>query len=169
MKKTLHVFLLALCLPFLIISCGPDEGCTSKFAINYDKSAVEDCCCTYDVENAISEIVGTYSSNDIDCTIKKENLSLTIKEDPDIKHGVILTIDEQFIIEDVMKGEFVDGEFRFLYLDDDTFICDQRTTINIRNTNSGIVFDFKNFYLANGTTGNCSALSYSCNGTLNKI
>lgn len=168
MKKTLHLFLLALSLPFLIISCGPDEGCTSKFATNYDKSAIEDCCCTYDVENAISEIIGAYSTDDIDCTIKKDNLNFTIKEDPDIEQGLILTIDERFIIDGEMKGEFVDGEFHFLYLDD-TSVCDQRTTLIIKSNNSGIVFDFQNSYLANGSTTNCSLLSYSCNGTLNKI
>ena len=39
MKTTLQLFLIALCLLFLIVSCGPDEGCTSNFATNYDKSA----------------------------------------------------------------------------------------------------------------------------------
>ena len=42
MKTSLHLFLLVFCLPFMIISCGPDEGCTSSFATNYDKSATEE-------------------------------------------------------------------------------------------------------------------------------
>jgi hypothetical protein len=103
MKTTLHLFSFALCLPFLIIFCSPDDGFTSSFATNYEKSASENCCFTYDVEDIVADLVGSYSYDSERCK------SL---EDPEVENGVIMTnLNNYDEIE--VPGVFVDGEIKF--------------------------------------------------------
>ena len=164
MKTTLHVFLLAFCLPFLIISCGPDEGCTSKFATNYDEIAVEDCCCTYDVETLISELVGTYLYDGNNCSIQGNQQFFDIQENSNVKNGLLIT--NLFLIHAAKKievpGIFEDGVFKFEH-SEDIGTCRMWSKTTLKFDNLGLGVSTKYF-----GTNNCGFQGLTCEGILTK-
>ncbi len=169
MKTTLQLFLLALCLPFLIVSCSSDEGCTSNFANNYDESAIEDCCCTYDVENLVSELIGSYSYDSDRCNSLEKPQNIIIKEDPNVENGVIMT--NLYHHEEIeASGTFEDGEVKFESFDEESH-CNRRTIITLKSSNLGLELDVK--YIGtnplDNTTTNCYLHGYSCEGILTKV
>ena len=170
MKTSLHLFLLVFCLPFMIISCGPDEGCTSSFATNYDKSATEECCCTYDVERIVDELLGSYSYDSDYCKSLEDVQNIIIKEDPNVENGVIMT--NLYVYDDIeVPGVFINGDFKFEYFDLDAVHCKLRTTATLKSNSLGLSLNLK--HTGTNAIGNLTSLCYlsgfSCEGILTKI
>ena len=104
--KSIFFYILTL---FMITSCTKDKsGCTNEFAENFDKNADSLCCCEYDVERIINEIVGNHNFEDI-CKEFDYDYSTTIRRNENVEGQIIL---ENFsIYNQTYIGEFSNGEF----------------------------------------------------------
>ena len=112
--KTLHYTIILFTIVFgasFFTACGDPEieGCTNAFASNFDSSATKDCCCEYDVQVLIDDLVGDYNykirPTDGSSNFSYNQISIA-KDDTDAERFVI----KDYWLQEVV-GTFEDGEF----------------------------------------------------------
>jgi len=135
--KTLHLFPFATSILLLFavsfIGCGDSEieGCTNAFATNFDSSATKDCCCEFDVEALIDDLVGSYDFkvDRSDIQVNYNYIPISIERDPENNQRFLI---KDFWIHDI-QGTFESGEFKLESEIEDFLDCRSQTSGFLRN------------------------------------
>ncbi len=143
--KTLHstpFFIFILMIWALSFSgCGDAEveGCTNAFASNYNSSATLDCCCEFDTQALVEDLVGTYDFKfkNSDLTQGFSTTSLSLVKDPEDSNKFIIM---DFWYDD-MVATFENGRYT-LYSEAQNFTgCSRQTTGTIINEGGTLIMD----------------------------
>jgi len=128
---------------FSFFRCGDSEvnGCTNAFATNFNSTATVDCCCEYDEEALIDELVGKYDFkiDNSDLTKNFTFVPVTLIKDPDDNTGFIIT---DYWIQDIY-GSFSNGKFVLSSDVDERFGCSSKTEGNLIKENNTLLLDLE--------------------------
>ncbi|WP_235295764.1 hypothetical protein [Portibacter marinus] len=74
----------------LLFSCSQKRGCTNEFGSNFDRDAMVDCCCEFDVEKIISDLLGQHEMTET-CSSQPNQYTITIERNQDSNEGIIIS------------------------------------------------------------------------------
>ncbi|MDF1697187.1 MAG: hypothetical protein P1U56_15195 [Saprospiraceae bacterium] len=137
-------FLFIISISFLVISCdsSDDTGCTNSFANNFDSSAIEDCCCEFDVASLVDELEGEYNYKfkETGSPLNASYSQISFIKDP--------TNNERILYKDnndkEIVGSFVDGQFLFESEISMLFKCNSKITCKLFEEAGVLKFEVEN-------------------------
>ena len=126
-----------------MLSCGENEirGCTNSFASNFDSSATEDCCCEYDLELLVSELIGDYTYK-VDISELTNGFSygdIKIEENPENTESFII----DYLSTNPMVASFEDGQFVLTAEVKDFIGCNYQSTGTLSSIGGIMILDLE--------------------------
>ncbi len=68
-------------------SCGKKKGCMNEWGINYKQEAIVDCCCEFDLDAILADVVGNYTMIE-KCSGNSETYDIIISRTANTDDGI---------------------------------------------------------------------------------